>query len=89
MREQIFRRLLRNHPEGMMLTKAQMLIRAILFPIEWMIRRHSHYDPMRDIWLIHGKRYSGRALHDLANSDGQAFKVKQGNDCTVLEKINT
>ena len=89
MREKVFRWLLRNHPEAMMLTKPQLFIRATLFPMQWLIRRHSHYDPMRDIWEIHGKKYSGKALFDLANANGATFKVKQVNDCTILERADT
>ena len=85
MRTRFFRWLLRNHPEGMMLTKFQMLVRCALFPIQWMIQRDSAYDPTRDIWDIHGKKYAGRALYDLANAEGEIFKVRQINDCTTLE----
>ena len=89
MRARFFRWVLRNHLEGVMLNRFQMLVRCALFPIQWMIHRDSAYDPMRDIWNVHGKKYSGRALYDLANADGETFKVRQINGCTTLEKVDT
>ena len=88
MREKIFRWMLRNHPAGKMLTTMQIIVRAILFPIQWAAQSSSAYDPMRDIWNIHGKKYTGSALYDLANAEGVVFKVSQVNGCTVLERID-
>lgn len=89
MREKIFRWVLRNHTEGMMLTKSQQIVRALLFPIEWLISSHNPYDPMRDIWVIHGKKYSGRMLYELAKADGLKVEIRQQNDCTVLVALDT
>jgi hypothetical protein len=88
-REKIFRWVLRNHPEGCMLTKPQMITRCVLFPVQWVIQKNSAYDPLRDIWNIHGKKYTGKALYNLANANGEAFKVSQINGCTTLERIDT
>lgn len=71
-----------------MLTKFQMFIFIVLFPVKWVIRRNLPYDPMRDIWHIHNKKYSGGALFALANADGISFTVKQVNGVTILERIN-
>ena len=87
MRAVFFRWLIRNHPQGEILTKFQRLVRRIIFPIHWMIRRDSAYDPLRDIWNIHGKKYTGQMLYELANSDGETFRVSQANGCTILERI--
>lgn len=88
MREKIFRWVLRNHPEGTILTRPQMFVRCVLFPVQWAIQRDSAYDPMRDIWNIHGKKYAGRALYDLASANGVIFKVSQKNGCIILERID-
>jgi hypothetical protein len=72
-----------------MLTKPQMIARCVLFPVQWVIQKDSAYDPQRDIWIIHGKKYSGQGLYNLANANGESFKVSQINGCTTLERIDT
>ena len=89
MREKIFRWVLRNHPEGQALGTMKIIVRAILFPIQWLVRSSLAYDPVTDIWNIHGKKYTGKALYELANANGVIFKVSQVNGCTVLERVDT
>ena len=89
MKEKIFRWVLINHPEGQMLTKFQVFVWAVLFPTKWLIRKHTPYDPIRDVWIIHNKKFSGRCLFDLANCNGESFRINASGDCVILERIDT
>ena len=55
--------------------------------MKWLTYKNMPYDPLRDTWTIHNKKYSGKALFLLANSNEKSFKIKQVNSVTVLEEI--
>ena len=91
MRNKIWKWLTRNVPEGCYLPRRLIAARAMLYPIEaarCMIMSNHPYQPLSDTWVIHGVRYSGRALVELANADGEAYRIRLVGDVVQLERLD-
>ena len=91
MRHKIWNWLTRNVPEGCYLPRRLIAARAMLYPIEtvrWMIISNHPYQPLSDTWVIHGVRYSGLALLELAKADGQAYRICRVGDVVQLERLH-
>lgn len=81
----------RKHHEGMILPLWLLIIRAILFPLDffyWKYSLTSGYQWQTDTWKIHGVRYSGSALIHLAESQGEVFKITRKNGFVTLERLD-
>lgn len=89
-REKIWRWFTAKHPEGMMLSKYLLIIRAILFPLDffyWLMSESRGYQPMSDEWIINGVRYSGEAMRMLARSNGEVYRIKMVDHRLRVERI--
>lgn len=91
MRDLIWRTALKGHPEGQILTPQLLVLRAILFPLDffyWRISGTRGYCWRSNTWNIHGIRYTDEALRCLAEAQGQVFRVTKVGGCVTLERID-
>lgn len=90
LREKLWMYAIRSHAEGTMLTKPLMLVRAALFPLDtlyWKMSRNTGYQWESDTWNIHGVKYTGKALLDLSQAQGEIYRVTRKGDCVALERM--
>lgn len=90
MRKAIWHLLRSRIPEGQILPTWAFALRAVLFPLEflhWYMARASGYQFETDTWLIHGVRYSDRALHRLSKSSGEIYRIHRAGDVVTLEVV--
>lgn len=91
MRNKIWKFAVRNHPEGVILTKLLMTIRAILYPLDffyWRIGRSRGYQFESDTWNINGLRFTGAALRSLAEAQGETYRITRAGECVKLERLD-
>ncbi len=90
MRKAIWPLLRSRIPEGQILPTWAIALRAVLFPLEffhWYMTRARGYQFESDTWLIHGVRYSDRALHRLSKSNGEIYRINRTGDVVTLEVV--
>lgn len=90
-RDRLWRFAVRNHPEGMVLTKPLKFVRAILYPLDtfyWRMRKARGYQWESDTWIIYGVRYSSVSLMALAEARGGTYRITRNGECVTLERIN-
>lgn len=91
MRNQLWKWATANHPEGMILTRWLMVVRAILYPLDtfyWHCCSRNGYNPQYDEWRIHGVRYTDAALRALAKAQGETYRVTRTGECVTLERVD-
>lgn len=91
MRKFIWKLATKNHPEGYVLTRPLLLLRAILYPLEWFywhMGKTRGYQYESDTWDIEGIKYTGAALRALAESQGEIYKITRTGDCITLERVD-
>lgn len=67
-----------------------LMLRTFLFPLEifyWQMSKARGYDWQKDIWQIHGSKFSGHMLIRLAKAQGETFKIYSVNGVTYLENV--
>ena len=80
----------KNHPEGMILTKPLLALRAILYPLDffyWKMSKAHGYQWESDTWNIEGVRYTGAALRALAKAQGETYQITRVGECVTLERV--
>ena len=90
MREKIWSFARRNHPEGVFLSRPLMVLRALLFPLDfvrWWAWQSSGYDPTMDVWIIDGVKYSGEMLRLLSKSSGDLYRFHRQGDVILIQKV--
>ena len=79
-------------PEGCLLPWWAVVIRAILYPLDffyWKMSGSRGYQPQTDTWIIEGVRFSRRGLAYLLRADDWVFRVKRrGNHLELTRIIN-
>lgn len=91
MRNLIWRFALQNHPEGQILSLPLLVLRALLFPLDffyWRMSEARGYCWRSNTWNIHGIRYTAETLKALAEAQDQVFRVTKVNGCVTLERID-
>ena len=91
MRDQIWDWLRAKHPEGMLLTRWLLIVRAILYPLDffyWRMSLNRGYHLESDTWTIYGVRYSGNALRQLAKAQGETYRVSREGETVTLERVH-
>lgn len=91
MRNWIWRTVSKAHPEGQALTLPLIVLRAMLYPLDfsyWRMSENRGYCWRSNTWNIHGVRYTDGALKALAESQGQTFRVTRAGECVTLERVD-
>ena len=90
MRKMILNAVRSKVPEGMILPWWALAVWAALFPLDYFYWRMSEtrgYQWQRDVWLIEGVAYSGKALRWLATAHGETYRVTRTGDTVTLERV--
>lgn len=77
-------------PEGMILPWWALMVRAVLFPLDffyWRMSKARGYQWQSDTWIIEGVTYSGEALRRLAKAQGEIYRVTRLGETVVLERV--
>ena len=77
-------------PAGELLPWWLLVIRAILFPLDffyWRMSLRQGYQVENNTWLIHGVRYSGNALRSLADAEGEIFRISRNGETMTIERV--
>jgi len=91
MRNKLWKWATANHPEGVILTRWLIVVRAILYPLDtfyWIYGSRNGYSPQYDEWHIHGIRYTGAAMRALAEAQGETYRITRSGDCVSLERVD-
>ncbi len=92
MRDQFWKLVTAKHPEGMILPRWLIVVRAILYPLDtfyWRYGSKHGYNPQYDEWRIHGVRYTGAALRALAEAQGETYRITRAGERVTLERVDT
>lgn len=91
MREKIWLFAVNKVPEGEILPWWALIIRAALYPLDffyWQMSKSRGYQPYRDTWIIHGVKFSGRALLSLADAQGATYRISRSGETVTLERVS-
>ena len=80
-----------NHPEGSVLPFRLLIVRSLLYPLDflrWRLGMNTGYQFESDTWTIYGVRYSAIALLMLAKAEGEVYRVTRTGDTVSLERVN-
>jgi hypothetical protein len=91
MRDMIWHVVRSKVPEGMILPWWALVVRAVLYPLEffyWRMSQTTGYQWQSDTWLIGGVTYSGEALRRLANAQGETYRVTRVGETVTLERVH-
>lgn len=79
-----------GQPEGSILPVWLLVVRAILFPLEFLFWRMSGsrgYQLESDTWLIEGVQYSAEALRATTARDGQLLRVWRRDGVVMISLV--
>ncbi len=91
MRKFIWNKATDKHPEGCVLTRPLLILKAILYPLEWFywhMGKARGYQYESDTWDIEGIKYTGKAMRLLANSQGETYRITRVGYCITLERVD-
>ena len=92
MRDQLWKLAKAKHPEGMILPRWLLVIRAMLYPLDffyWKMSESRGYHWQSNTWSIHGVKYTDDALQALAKAQGETYRITKTGECVSLERLNT
>lgn len=90
MRLVLWRWLRSNHPPYLELPRWLLLIRALLFPIDfffWRVGKSRGYQWESEMWLIGGHRWSGEFFHVLSNSNGGVYRIWMDGNRVMFQRL--
>lgn len=90
MRDKLWNLAKANQPECMLLPRWLLVIRAILYPLDffyWHMGKTRGYQLESDTWNIYGVCYTGEALRALADAQGEAYRITRTGECVTLERL--
>ena len=91
MRDKLWKLVTARHPEAMILPKWLLVIRAILYPLDfffWKMSNSRGYQWQSNTWNIHGVKYTDEALRDLAKSQGETYRITRVGEYVTLERLD-
>lgn len=91
MRDMIWNAVRSKVPEGMILPWWALIVRAVLYPLDFLFWRMSQargYQWQNDTWLIDGVTYSRTALSWLAKAQGETYRVTRTGETVTLERVH-
>ncbi len=80
-----------KQPQGKVLPKWALCVRAVLFPLDffyWRMNKISGYQMVSDTWRIRGVSYSSSLLDALSTADGEVIRIRRVGDLVTFEKIH-
>lgn len=92
MRDKIWKAVCSKIPEGAILPRWAMTVRAALYPLDtlfWHMSKTRGYRWQNDTWLIEGITYSGAMMRLLANSDGGTYRVASDGRSVTMTIVKT
>tara|TARA_R110000782_G_scaffold187844_1_gene277972 strand:+ start:464 stop:745 length:282 start_codon:yes stop_codon:yes gene_type:complete len=78
----------KNHPQGQVLSRWLLVVRAVLFPLDtfyWRMSKTRGYDWQTDSWNIEGVRLSGASLRMLSKAAGGFYQIDRDGDLILIE----
>jgi len=90
MRDRLWELVRKRVPEGMILPRWAMAVRAVLYPIDffyWRAGTSRGYQWDSDTWLIEGVRYSGQSLRWMAKAQGETYRITRTGETVTLERV--
>ena len=91
MRDYLWKLATAKHPECMILPRWLIMIRAILYPLDffyWKMGENRGYQWQSNTWDIHGVRYTDEALRTLAEAQGETYRITRNGECVTLERVD-
>ena len=91
MRDRFWNAVRSKVPEGMILPWWALIVRAVLYPVEffyWRMSRTTGYQLENDTWRIHGVTYSAKALRWLAKAQGETYRISRTGETVTLERVH-
>ena len=91
MRDKLWKWATVKQPAGVILPRWLVVVRAILYPLDtfyWWYGRQNGYNPQYDEWRIHGVRYTGDALRNLADAQGETYRITRSGEVVTLERVD-
>ena len=91
MRDSLWKLAVSRHPEGMILPRWLLAIRAVLYPLDsfyWLMSKSRGYQWESDTWIVEGVRYTGAALRALANAQGETYRITRTGECVTIERLD-
>ena len=82
MRTKIWKFVTRKQPEGAVLPGWLLIVRYVLYPADtfyWRMSKTRGYQPLTDTWNIHGVLYTETALRNLAEAQGEVYRITAAN----------
>lgn len=76
--------------EGALLPWWAMVIRALLFPLDflyWRMSKSRGYQMESDTWVVEGVRMSGRSVRMLAEAKGDIYRVTGLGHSILFERV--
>ena len=90
LRHRLWLWLRRNHPEGEILSRPLLCLRALLYPVvtlAWCLNRSHGYDLSSDTLRINGVRFSMQSLVNLTYAQGEMFTVIRERNILIIEEV--
>ena len=89
LRDRLWLWTMRNHNEVAIMHVWQRVVFAVLHPKTalqyWLY--DGPYDPCRDVWTIHGVRFSGRFLRDICGPEWVTYRMRREGDHVIIQRV--
>ncbi|MBL4864908.1 MAG: hypothetical protein JKY67_00855 [Pseudomonadales bacterium] len=90
MRKEIWKIAVGKHPQGTIMPRRLLVLRAVLYPLKtfyWKMNQSNGYQVNIDIWIIDGVKYSGVMLRAMAEAQGETYKMTRNGEIITLERV--
>ncbi len=80
-----------KHPQATKLPIWLRHVYTILFPLlsfYWYMNKSNGYQPMTNVWLIHGKKYSDNIFRHFTIGSDNTFKIIHSDDVVTIQVID-
>jgi len=88
-RQRLWEKAVKNHPQGQVLSRWLLVVRAVLFPLDtfyWRMSKTRGYDWQTDSWNIEGVRYPRSALNALRRASGECYPLDFYGESIVIKR---
>ncbi len=91
MRQAIWKWARRGVPEGQIMPLWLMMVRATLYPIEflqWRICKWHGWQYESDTYRLYGVTYSMAGLRALSEADGEMYRITRRGEVVIVERVH-
>jgi hypothetical protein len=91
MRQAVWKWARRGVPEGQIMPLWLMMVRAALYPIEflqWRIGKWHGWQYESDTYRIYGVTYSMAGLRALSEADGELYRITRRGEVVIVEQVH-